>query len=301
MNKNKKPSAANVTSPAADGQHRSTAARLDAMPVTAVETITPAVAREMLKNNPRNRSMVKAHVAYFVRLILSGAFRVTNQGIGIATDGSIVDGQHRIAAIAEAGVPVLINVTRGLAPETIDAIDTGKIRRAHDILAIADGRKLSTAERATLVAARNLAVHGTLKTWRGLVDIHELRAALAEHGDDMAAVFGAIVHSHDRLSSAAMVGSLVIAYRTRPVEVVEFCKLMRSGADMQEGHPALTLRNFVTLKYVSTGSESREKLSLATFAMLDAYILGETRTLCRGGAAQRAEYLAPWHGEDSDK
>jgi hypothetical protein len=281
--------------------HTATPARLDALPITRAETITPEIAREMLKNNPRNRVMVKTHIAYFVQLILSGAFRVTNQGIGIATDGSIVDGQHRIAAIAESGVPVIINVTRGLAPESIDAIDTGRPRRAHDILAIADGRKLSTSERAAIVAARNLATHGTLRTWRGLVDIHELRAALVEHGEDMGAVFTALVNSHDRLSSAAMVGSLVCAYRTRPAEVAEFCKLMRSGAGMQEGNPALTLRNYVTLKYVATGSESREKLSLATFAALDAFIDGEPRTQLKGGTAQRARWLLPWRKEDSEK
>lgn len=278
-----------------------TPARPDAMPITKVETITPEIAREMLKNNTRNRTMIKMHVAYFARLILSGAFRVTNQGIGIGTDGSIVDGQHRIAAIAEAGIPVTINVTRGLPPESIDAIDTGRPRRAHDILAIADGRKLSTSERAALVAARNLTLHGTLSTWRGLVDIHDLRAALVEHSEDMGAVFAALINSHDRLSSAAMVGSLICAYRTRPVEVTEFCKLMRSGAGMQEGHPALTLRNYVTLKYVATGSVSRDFLSMATFAMLDAFIAGETRTLCRGGAAQRARWLLPWRKEDAEK
>ena len=295
MSKNEK----QKTIPGTDQKYSGAPARLSGEPVTAVETITPEIAREMLKNNTRNRAMSRPHVSHFVRLIRSGMFRVTNQGIGVAADGSIVDGQHRIAAIAEAGIPVRINVTRGMEPESIDAIDTGKVRRAHEILAIADGRKLSTAERAALVVAQNLAVHGTLTTWRGTFDIHDLRAVLAEHGADMAAVFNAIGDAHDRLSSAAVVGSLVCAYRTRPDEVEEFCKLMRSGARMNEGHPALTLRNFVTLKYVPTGAASREKLSLYTFGMLEAFIAGETRAKPSGGTAQRARYLLPWRKEET--
>lgn len=295
MNKNEKQKAIRGN----DQKHGGATARPNREPVTTVETITPEIALEMLKNNTRNRVMSKPHVSYFVRLILSDAFRVTNQGIGVASDGSIVDGQHRLAAIAEAGVPVRVSVTRGLAPESIDAIDTGKPRRAHDILAITDGRKLSTAERAALVVAQNLAEHGALLTWRGSFDIHDLRAALAEHGDDMAAVFSAIGDAHDRLSSAAMVGSLVCAHRTRPDEVEEFCKLMRSGAGMAEGHPALTLRNYVTLKYVAVGAASREKLSLYTFGMLEAFIAGETRAKPSGGPAQRARYLLPWRKDEA--
>ncbi len=40
-----------------------------------------------------------------------GHWDTTHQGIAIASDGTLVDGQHRLLAIVESGVTVRMNVT----------------------------------------------------------------------------------------------------------------------------------------------------------------------------------------------
>ncbi len=279
------------TTKTTDAKTSTTAA---AAPTTRIERVTPAMAAEMLAKNTRNRAMTQARVIAFAEDMTAGRWRVTHQGVAVATDGALLDGQHRLTAVTLANVAVDMLVTRGLAPEIVDAIDTGENRRAHDVLAIADGVRLTTRQRATVVAAHMLSQHGTLNARPKRLSVGMLRAALAEHGDDMAAVLDAIGTAHDRLSNASMIGSLVCTYRTQPAKTLEFCTLLRSGAGMDEGHPVLTLRNFVLVQYVSGGGSLREDLSLRTFAAFDAFVRGRSRLFVKGGEVLRAKYLTPW-------
>lgn len=268
-------------------------------PATSIERVTPAMAAEMLSKNTRNRVLNQSRVIAMSEDMVAGQWRVTHQGVAIAADGTLLDGQHRLTAVTLANVAVNMMVTRGLAPESVDAIDTGENRRAHDVLAIADGVHLTTRQRAVASTAHALSQHGTLNVRPRRLTVGMLRAALAEHGDDMAAVLDSMGPAHDRLSNASMVGSLVCAYRTHPGKTLEFCRLMRSGAGMDEGHPVLALRNFVLVQYVSGGGAQREDLSLRTFAAFDAFLRGHSRLFIRGGEKIRAKYLAPWRKDES--
>ena len=54
-----------------------------------------------------------------------------------------MDGQHRLAAIVEADLPVEVTVFTEVEPDTFDVLDTGKRRNAADVLAI-EGEKSTT-------------------------------------------------------------------------------------------------------------------------------------------------------------
>jgi hypothetical protein len=57
-------------------------------------------------------------------------------GIAFDTNGVLVDGQHRLAAIVEADLPVELTVFTEVGQGAFDVLDTGKRRNAADILAI---------------------------------------------------------------------------------------------------------------------------------------------------------------------
>src|SRR5437588_12211091 len=75
-----------------------------------VQTITPAKAGEMLDANTTNRPLSKAVVRSFAEAMRRGEWVVTHQGIAFDTAGVLVDGQHRLAAIIEADLPVDLTV-----------------------------------------------------------------------------------------------------------------------------------------------------------------------------------------------
>ncbi|MBO0813251.1 MAG: hypothetical protein J2P23_14575 [Microlunatus sp.] len=101
-----------------------------------VQTITPEKAAEMLEANTANRPLSKSIVRTFAEAMKRGDWKVTHQGVAIDTNGVLVDGQHRLAAVIEADMPVEMTVFTQVPADTFDVLDTGKRRNAADVLAI---------------------------------------------------------------------------------------------------------------------------------------------------------------------
>src|SRR4051794_41732082 len=97
----------------------------------------------MLAANTSNRPLSKATVRSVAEAMRRGDWLVTHQGIAFDTRGVLVDGQHRLAAIVEADLPVELSVFTDVEPDTFDVLDTGKRRNAADVLAI-EGEKSTT-------------------------------------------------------------------------------------------------------------------------------------------------------------
>src|SRR5262245_37584487 len=105
-----------------------------------VQVVTPRKAAEYLDRNTANRPLSKRTVREFAQAMGRGEWRVTHQGIAFDTTGALVDGQHRLAAIVEAGLPVEMTVFTEVPVGAFDVLDTGKRRNAADVLAI-EGEK----------------------------------------------------------------------------------------------------------------------------------------------------------------
>lgn len=108
-----------------------------------VQKISPTRAAEMLSANTSNRPLSQTTVRSFAQAMGRGEWLVTHQGIAFDTAGVLVDGQHRLAAVIEAEVPVEMTVFTDVEPGTFDVVDTGKKRNAADVLAI-EGEKSTT-------------------------------------------------------------------------------------------------------------------------------------------------------------
>lgn len=103
------------------------------------ELVTPLMARQFLTGNVGNRTPRATVISSLANDIRGGHWRLTHQGIAIAVDGRLLDGQHRLMAIIEADMPVRMMVCRNADPAIFDAIDIGTKRQLRDILKL-DGR-----------------------------------------------------------------------------------------------------------------------------------------------------------------
>lgn len=127
---------------------------------TTTELITPEIAFEMLKHNKSNRTISKSTVNFYADQMEKGEWKTTSQGIAIATDDRIIDGQHRLMAILKTKIPQTMIVTRGLNySEVFSVYDTGKTRSAGDVLSIRGVTSPNT-------------VSAALKTYYGLIKKH---------------------------------------------------------------------------------------------------------------------------------
>jgi hypothetical protein len=104
--------------------------------IAEVITIRPQDATAWLKCNRLNRPVRRSHVAFLAQEITNEHWQVNGQAIVIADDEAVLDGQHRLLAIIEAGMPIQSLVVYGISPEAFRTIDTGAVRTSADALAL---------------------------------------------------------------------------------------------------------------------------------------------------------------------
>ena len=106
----------------------------DKTPTFERVTITPAYAKKLLEGNTAaNRNIKPGARKKYERAILNGEWRVTHCPIALDENDNIIDGQHRLAAIANTR-PVEVMVARNCDPSTFSVIDIGAKRSAADVL-----------------------------------------------------------------------------------------------------------------------------------------------------------------------
>lgn len=107
----------------------------------AVERITPAKAEEYLLFNTKNRKLSRRRVSELANTIKRGEWALNGECIKFAGSKKkvlLVDGQHRLEAIVQAGQPVEMCVIRGLEPDAFQTVDAGKPRTPGDCLYVLD-------------------------------------------------------------------------------------------------------------------------------------------------------------------
>jgi hypothetical protein len=102
--------------------------------VAEVVTITPQEATNWLRANEHNRPVRKGHVNFLANEMKAGNWQINGQAIVIADNEQVLDGQHRLLAIIEAGQPIKTLVVYGITPEAFSTIDTGAVRSGSDAL-----------------------------------------------------------------------------------------------------------------------------------------------------------------------
>ena len=101
--------------------------------VTSTEFIEGEQAKTLLISNFGNRSPNTRRVSEYARAMNSGEWGL---GDPLMFDkfGNLLNGQHRLMAVARSGVPVEFIVVRGLEPESKKYLDTGMSRTVAQIL-----------------------------------------------------------------------------------------------------------------------------------------------------------------------
>lgn len=99
--------------------------------------VTPSLAKELLKDNTHNRKMNEKHIRALAENILSDLWMFNGDTICFDCKGILIDGQHRLAAIAKSGKSVPCLIVAGLDPESLETKDTEiKPRSLKDLLDI---------------------------------------------------------------------------------------------------------------------------------------------------------------------
>lgn len=100
------------------------------------EFVTPERAKELLATGGPNRNLQESWVRELIRLLTEGRFREIGDTIRLSWDGTLLDGQHRLTAVARSGISVWMWIATGIDPAAQDVMDRGRRRTVGDVLAI---------------------------------------------------------------------------------------------------------------------------------------------------------------------
>lgn len=101
-----------------------------------VEIITPEMARVYLNTSVGNRVIKQDILRGLVSYLKNDQFKVNGETIVFDSEGSLMDGHHRLEAVAASGVPAIFIVVRGVERSTWTTMDSGTARSLGDVFRI---------------------------------------------------------------------------------------------------------------------------------------------------------------------
>jgi hypothetical protein len=221
-----------------------------APPPPSWEIVTPEIAAQWLEANlaeDHNRPLRANRAEGFARDMLAGEWHENGESIKFDTAGRLIDGQHRLAAIVKAGLPVPLLVVRDVAPEAMQTIDMGVARKYSDYLkmeGVRDPAAMAAMERRLYLWNK----HG-IKLSRGVKDknptIKELQNYRPNYGQLLSYALDRAKDVRKRLPkvSAATLGTAYVLFAAIDVEAADtFFDRLMTGASLEHRHPILTLR-----------------------------------------------------------
>lgn len=233
-------------------------------PEVVVETITPEEAGDYLEVNDVNRAVRASLVERFTNVMLAGGWHLNGETIKFDFDGNLIDGQHRLMAVVEAGRAQQFVVVRNLPPVSRASIDTGARRTLADWLRMngeVDAVNLATAlnwyyrltafedpripqseyptyEQSMVLLKRNPGLRDTVKHWRSRFAEVTTRAAL----------MSALVYRFSEID---------------PNRAETFAELVWTGAELARGDPILVLRRFLARDRMEASGRAQRGIQVA--------------------------------------
>lgn len=222
---------------------------------TETKTVTPKMCVTWLEKNENNRPLNQRHVNVLTRTMKKKDWDLNGESLKFDVEGNILDGQHRMWACIEANVPFKTMLVHNLPRTAFDTIDTGRVRAAHDVLAM-------RGEKDTLLLVGILKHVGRYHTGTmlstGKITNKEVEELLDIYptARDMAHMLGRSAY-RVRWCAPSILGTCwYLASEKNKAAADTFFNGLIFGADLAPDSPILTLRN----KFIDMKSRKDQKL-----------------------------------------
>lgn len=205
-----------------------------------LETITPDIARDLLKKNTHNRNVRQSHVDFLAAEMTNGRWQLTPETIAISADDRIVDGQHRLIAVIQANATIQAWVAYDCPFEVQDVIDAGSIRTVADQLHLSDG--LENANISTGAARSIVSLCCSYQNYK--LGVGVVRYVLECFGPQIRTVHQAMREFRPGMRTW-VIGTLAFALAGDKT-LLPFVQQVGSGLELKKGDPAKALRDWLT-------------------------------------------------------
>lgn len=243
-----------------------------------MEQITPEMAKAYLAQNTANyRNIKPRNVRAYAADMKAGNWQNNGEPIIFYKSGKLADGQHRLLAIVNAGVPVQMLVVRGV-DDNVSVMDVGATRSAADI-----ARHWGVGETYlnTILAVSSMFLSRLYAKTATKMQIVEYAS---EHKDELHTAVSVALSSGaspiGRRSACALAAYVYIRNGISPEDIHEFFTVLNTGypAKNRECSAPLTLRNALMFeKY--RDKEGAKTLFQITYQAIGDYLTGRSRKL----------------------
>lgn len=237
---------------------------------------TADIVDRLLSLNTKNRNVDRKQVIALAHEIIEGKWKDVS-AVVVANTGVLLDGQHRLHAIKEAGYPrVKFWLQVGVDESYRDAIDQGKRRMVKDVLKLQDNvdynDHLSSAinfltkvtPRFTMLA--NPVTNSVPRARSLYLDFYE------ELGEEGIAALEPIL-SKPKFRKAPITAALFQYSAIEPDHANKLCQAIAHGRDLAADSPILAFRNYFLENPKIASNQSKMKL----YRKMVATILAERK------------------------
>lgn len=207
--------------------------------------VTPELAQLWLEHNTGNRNMRNAHVGKLARSMQLGEFEFVGDPIRIAESGRLLDGQHRLAAIVRSRTAQHMLVIKGLAEDTQQYMDIGKVRSPADAVRLEFPDAKYTDKWASIARLAIKWDAGDMPSDLLVPSSPELIAFIRDNLSPVERAVNAAVEVRRGLrtgSSAACGAAFYFAEQIDANLAHDFWRRLATGAGIETGEPVYTLR-----------------------------------------------------------
>lgn len=241
--------------------------------LTQKTVVTPEVAKSILENcNTNNRPIKRNNVDFLVREMKNGSWHFDGSPIRFLQDGTLADGQHRLLAIVESGVPQEMLFLLGLPSEAVKSIDICAKRTAKDNLIINTGLNYQNS----IMGAINQACGGAVSTIRLSTNDQEKFIKKYKRYVDLIASLGNV----KKITIAPVLGAILKALIAGENEqtVRDFCTVLLGNKifDLTPGEASVrTLRDKLLATLYTRTRDTNQSAMKITERVFVAYLSDE--------------------------
>lgn len=210
-----------------------------------VVLVTPELAAEMLTHNVGNyRKLTPRIVKQYASDMAAGKWDFNGQTITFDDQGNLNNGQHRLTAVVESGVPIWFVIVRGVKPESRVTVDTQYKRTIGQILN-AEGEFNATVLGAALGALYRFKLGDEFKSQKtgSGASVRDLLEMLQNYPEVRSSVkIGKALGAQLRCPVGIMAALHFVLWEQCPDDADAFYASLTSGANLSEDSPIYLLR-----------------------------------------------------------
>ncbi|OIV35959.1 hypothetical protein BIV57_18745 [Mangrovactinospora gilvigrisea] len=209
-------------------------------------------------HNAVQRPLREKVVAAYARDMAAGHWRLNGDTIKLCVHGDVLDGRHRLAAVARAQASVPVMLVENLPDSAQESVDCGSRRSAGDVLALHGEQRPHLLAAALRLLWRwevgDLRLTGHAPT---TAEVLQLLAARPTMRDSIEAAHQTHAAFPYPQASVLALAHHLFAFRDADAATV-FLEQLASGTGLPDGHPVLALRRAL-VRAASTGNGSQSR------------------------------------------